>query len=111
MIDGNDYYWKEWAGDAPHYMTVYPDPVFESFNVIYRNHGSNLENHLMVYVRNHRILSSVHSFRISEEAACFKTWPGMAQLVRPQIRPGFKFWLSLKFQDSHKFYLFKKFWP
>lgn len=56
MINGTDYYWKEWAGDAPCYMTVYPDPVFESFNVIYRNDGSNLENHLMVYVRNHRIL-------------------------------------------------------
>ncbi|XP_052679383.1 hepatocyte growth factor receptor-like [Crassostrea angulata] len=49
MIDDDDYYWKKWAGDAPHYMTVYPDPVFESFNTILRNDGSKVENHLLVY--------------------------------------------------------------
>lgn len=53
MIDDDDYYWKKWAGDAPHYMTVYPDPVFESFNTILRNDGSKVENHLLVYVRNY----------------------------------------------------------
>lgn len=56
MINGIDYYWKEWVGDVFYYMIVYLDFVFESFNVIYRNDGLNLENYLMVYVRNYRIL-------------------------------------------------------
>lgn len=56
MIDDDIYYWKKWAGDAPYYMTVYPDPVFENFNAIYKHDGSKMENHLMVYVRNHESL-------------------------------------------------------
>lgn len=56
MIDDDNYYWKEWTGDTPQYMTVYPDPVFESFNAINKQNGLKMENHLMVYVRYHEIL-------------------------------------------------------
>lgn len=49
MIDDDNYYWKEWTGDTPQYMTVYPDPVFESFNAINKQNGLKMENHLMVY--------------------------------------------------------------
>lgn len=54
MIENDDYYWKTWMEEQPYqpyYMTVYQDPVFESFNTTEKREVRSEEKLFRIKVR------------------------------------------------------------
>lgn len=51
MIEEDDYYWKTWMEEKPYYMTVYQDPVFESFNTTEKREVRSEEKLFRIKVR------------------------------------------------------------
>lgn len=51
MIENDDYYWETGMGEKPYYMTVYQDPVFESFNTTEKREVRSEEKLFRIKVR------------------------------------------------------------